>query len=286
MRSLITVLLMGVAWMGSAAADSPNHDSPYLLGITPQFDQRKLFTTWKPVLEALEKRTGLSFKFASTASLPEFEQAVASGTYDFVYVNPYQLYKERDRQGYVPLVRDVTPLRGIVVVRKDSPIRNLKDLNGRSLAVPSPNAMGASLLVRAELERQHGVKMSLINAKSHTSAYLHVINRLADAGGGVEKTLAEQSDEFRSELRTVFTTREFPSHPVAGHPRVPEKQREAVRQAWLDISATPEGRLLLKDIPMSWAVPASFKDYQIFQALDLDAYWVEIKSAPSAGSKP
>lgn len=271
-----------LALLALPAAAIAQEVAGYSFGVAPQFDQRKLFSTWKPVMDALQRQTGAAFRFESAFSVPEFEKSVARGAFDFIYVNPYHLYKERDRQGYLPLVRDRTPLRGLVVVRKDSPVRSPRDLDGLSLAVPSPNALGACMLIRADLERLYGVRMTLVNAKSHSSAYLHVVNKLADAGGGVDKTLLEQAPGVQSALRTVFVTGEIPSHPVAAHPRVPERLREQVRRALLELSATAEGRRLLEDIPMSQAVSASFKDYQVLQGLNLDAFWVEPPVAPAA----
>ena len=255
-------------------------EDTYTFGVAPQFEQRKLFAVWKPVMDELEKRTGVRFKFMSTFSVPEFEQAVSKGAYDFIYVNPYHFYKERTRQAYVPLVRDRTPLRGIVVVRNDSPIKSIKDLDGKTLAVPSPNAIGASMLPRAELERTHGVRTVMVHAKSHSSAYLHAIQKLTDAAGGVEKTIVEQDKAIQDALRVVFRTRDFPSHPIAAHPRVPDAMQNKVRQALLDISASPQAEALLGDIPMSQAVPATNKDYQVFQSLNLDAYWIEPAAKP------
>lgn len=272
---LLAAGLTFLAGLGCAA-------EPYTFGIAPQFEQRKLFAIWKPVMDELTKRTGMQFKFASTFSVPEFEQAVARGEYDFIYVNPYHLYKERSRQGYTPLVRDQTPLHGIVAVRKDSPLKNIRELDGKSLAVPSPNAIGASMLVRAELERLHGIRTTMINAKSHSSAYLHAINKLTDAAGGVEKTFVEQSKAIQDELRILFKTRDFPSHPIAAHPRIPEKIRDQVRQAFIDMSASSQSEHLLGNIPMSKAIPASFDDYQVLRTLNLDAYWTD----PGDSAKP
>lgn len=277
MRTLVAIVMLLLA-LPLSAQEAP----AWSFGVAPQFEQRKLFAAWKPILDELEKRTGEHFRFVSTSSVPQFEQGVARGDYDFVYVNPYHVYAGRSRQGYIPLVRDTAPLRGLVVVRVDSPVRNIRDLDGKSLAVPSPNAVGASMIVRAELERMHGVRVTLVNARSHSSSYLHVINRLADAGGGVEKTLAEQSGEVRDQLRVVYRTGDFPSHPVAAHPRVPAAQRDRVRKALLELSASPDGKRLLAGIPMQEAVSASFADYEVFRKLNLDAYWIE----PVRGDKP
>ena len=40
-----------------------------------------------------------------------------------IYANPYHILRESKRQGYIPLVRDDIPLKGILVVSKGSPLR-------------------------------------------------------------------------------------------------------------------------------------------------------------------
>ncbi len=249
----------------------------YSFAVVPQFEQRKLFRIWKPVVDELEKRSGLELKLVATLSVPEFEHELLNGSFDFVYANPYHILRESTHQGYIPLVRDAEPLRGILVVRKDSPARSLADLQGKTLAMPSPNALGASLLLRADLERLHHVKMAPQYVKTHSSVYLHVATGLAEAGGGVEKTLEEQDQSVRDALRILYTSRELPSHPVAAHPRVPKAVREKLRRALLELAATPAGQALLAEVPMKRAAPAEIGDYTPMRSWGLDAYWVEPK---------
>jgi ABC-type phosphate/phosphonate transport system substrate-binding protein len=47
----------------------------YTFGVVPQYDQRQMFSTWKPILTELEKRTALSFKLVSSPAIPAFEKA-------------------------------------------------------------------------------------------------------------------------------------------------------------------------------------------------------------------
>jgi ABC-type nitrate/sulfonate/bicarbonate transport system substrate-binding protein len=57
-------------------------------------------------------------------------------------------------RGFLPLVRDgQSQLEGILVVRKDSPVRRIADLSGATVAFPASNAFAASLLPRALLSR-------------------------------------------------------------------------------------------------------------------------------------
>ncbi|MGE5471322.1 MAG: phosphate/phosphite/phosphonate ABC transporter substrate-binding protein [Bacteroidota bacterium] len=246
----------------------------YTLGVTPQFEQRRLFAIWKPIVDELVRRTGLDIRLASTLSAQEFEAQLEKGSFDFIYANPYHVLRLSDTQGYIPLIRDREPLRGILVVRQDSPYRRVEELAGKTLAVPSPNALGASLLLRADLDRLFNTPMKVVNVQTHSSVYLNVLNGLTDAGGGVEKTLAEQEPAVRDGLRVLYTSRAMPSQPVAAHPRVPAAIREQLRKAMLAMAATPAGRALWDEVPMHTPVSTSLDDYLVMRKWGLDAYWV------------
>ena len=255
------------------AADTPRAEQKYVFGVVPQFEQRKLFAIWKPIIEDLERRTGLSFDLVTTLKIQDFEKEFIQGNFDFAYMNPYHILKAVPAQGYIPLVRDKAPLRGVLVVRKDGPIRTVAELSGKVVAFPSPNALGAALLMRADLERLYHIKVTPLYVKTHSSVYLHVVKDLTAAGGGVQKSLQEQSPDIRDALRVLYTTRPLPSHPVAAHPRVPKEQREKVRRALLAMGADPEGNELLSRIPMKEITAASMDDYKEMQEWGLDAYW-------------
>lgn len=247
----------------------------YTFSVSPQFEQRKLIAIWMPIVEEVEKRTGLSIKLTSTLSIPEFEKELAKSTFDFVYCNPYNIIKSVPSPGYIPLVRDSSPMRGILLVRKDSPITKLSELEGKTVAFPSPNALGASLIVRVDLAKLHHVTINPMYVKTHSSVYLHVVNGLTAAGGGVETTLQEQEPAVRDALRIIYTTREFPSLPVAANPRVPKADREKVRKALLELSATREGKEMFARVPMQEVIATSLDDYAPMRAWGLESFWVD-----------
>lgn len=251
-------------------------DKTYTFGVSPQFEQRKLYAIWKPVVDELSKRTGLTFNLVTTLKIQDFEKAFMRGEFDFSYVNPYHVIQVHDTQGYIPLVADSAPLRGIVVVRKDGPIKNGAELNGKIVAFPSPNALGASLLVRSDLEQIHHAAITPLYVTTHSSVYLHVLKDLAAAGGGVEKTLQEQPEEIKSQLRVIYTTRACPSHPVTVHPRVAREIREKVRKALLAMNETPEGKEMLQKIPVKQFIPVDYTDYGVMRAWGLEKYWQPI----------
>ena len=226
----LVVVSIPLAWASQGHKDAPE----YSFGVVPQFEQRKLFRIWRPILDELEKRTGLSFHLVGSPKIPVFEKKYMAGIYDFAYMNPYNILQAYKSQGYIPLIRDGgRVLKGVLVVRKDSPIQSMKELAGKQVAFPARNALGASLMIRADLDRLHVVEIIPRYVQTHSSVYLHVAMGMTEAGGGVVSTLRAQKAEIQNRLRVLYETQAVNPHPVSVHPRVPLEDQEKVRRAFL-----------------------------------------------------
>lgn len=272
MKRLLS-LFVGMACLISSAAFA---ETTYRFGVVPQFEPRKLASIWTPILAELEKRTGLRLTLVGAARIPEFESEFENGRYDFAYMNPYHSVVAMRKQGYKPLVRDEgTQPSGILVVAKDGPIRQMSDLSGKTIAFPAPNALGASLLMRADLDRIHKLKISPLWSQTHTSAYLNAALGKADAAGGVMATFEQQPPGVRDKLKILYETRAMASHPVMAHPRVAAADRDKLRQAFLDLGATAEGQALLAKVPFKRIGIAKPEDYRELATWGLEDYYVQ-----------
>ncbi len=273
-RVACAALLLAVGVGGTRAADTAPEG--YSFGVVPQYNQRWLVAVWQPVLDELTRRTGLRFRLAGVPNNSDFERRLLDGEYDFAYMNPYHAMLAVRRQGYRMLVRDhAVYLYGVLVVPRDSPVRSPRDLDGKTVVFPSPNSLGASLLMRAELANKFRVRIVPHYVQTHTSVYLQVAQGLAAAGGGVQATLDSQPTPVRDRLRVIHTTTKVAPHPVAAHPRVPAAVQAKVRQAFLDMGAAPAGQALLANVPIRRIGPASGGDYVGMEQLGLKAFHVE-----------
>lgn len=258
----------------AAAAQSDGKSVTYQFGVVPQFNAERILAIWQPILLALEKETGLRFRLSGSDSIPAFEKEFSAGRFDFVYMNPYHFVRARRSQGYQPLLRDVgEQIYGIVVVRKDSLLQSVKDLDGKTVAFPAPNALAASMMPRAEFRNVHHIEVRPVYVNSHSSVYLNVMLGRMDAGGGVQKTLDEQPPEVREALRIIHRTQKVVPHPVAAHPRVPAEIRDRVREGFLAMGRTAPGRKLLAEVPIKTIGPAAMAEYQPLEALGLEAFY-------------
>jgi phosphonate transport system substrate-binding protein len=271
MRKSIQVLLLLFISLNSLA-----QERVYLLGVVPQFQPEKLHNIWFPIVKKLEEKTGLKFKMVDSSTIPVFEKSFIKGEFDFAYMNPYHMIVAKKKQGYLPLIRDHgRKLFGILVVRKDSPIQNLKELKGKKISFPAPNALGASLLMRTDLKSVHKLDFNPVYTQTHSSSYLHVIMGITQAGGGVRGTFNRQPEEIRNNLRVIYETRKLQPHPLAVHPRVSKHVAQKVKKALLEIGQTKEGKELMKKIPIKKIGEASMKDYRILLQLGLEKFYIK-----------
>ncbi|AOU97496.1 hypothetical protein BI364_05475 [Acidihalobacter yilgarnensis] len=217
----------------------------------------------------------MRLKLVVPKNIPSFERALYAGHYDFAYMNPYHLLVAHRREGYRPLVADVSrQMHGIVVVRKSGPIHSVEALAGRRMAFPAPNAYAATLLVRAQLYRQFGVSVDPWYVVNHTSVYLDVALGLAPAGGGIITTLRLQPKAVQERLRIIYRTPGAPTHPIAVNPRVPEAVIRRITQALLDLDDSVEGRRLLGAVPIGHIGRVEYSRYKPLETLNLPQYVV------------
>lgn len=258
-----------------AQAESIKNDQTvYTIGIIPQFQQKRLHHIWRPLLSHLEKKTGYILKIKGSPSIPEFEKELLKGGFDFAYTNPYLMLLANKEQGYLPLVKDIgKTLHGVIVVNKKSNITSISQLVGKIIAFPSPNALGASLLIQQELQDDFNIKINPIYVKNHDSVYLNVLLNKASAGGGVQKTLNKQKLKYRESLTVLHTTVGVAPHPIAVHPNVPTQVAKEIKQALLKFGESSEGITLLAKIPIKEIGSSKMEDYQILKKLNLDRFY-------------
>ena len=245
----------------------------YTVAVVPQIASIQIYRDWTPLLTKLEQVTGYRFKLLAYNEFSRFELALNQGVPDLVYLNPYHMVIAKQKNQYRPLVRDSSPLTGILVVRQDSPIKKLTDLDGKNIAFPSPNALGASLYMRALLAEKIKIKTTPVYVGSHQNVYRHVLIGEVMAGGGVNSTLEKETEAVRSQLNILFTTPDISPHPLAAHPRVPVDVSKKIVAALLAMRNDPESSKLLAAVQIPQPIEADYKrDYAGLAQLKLERY--------------
>lgn len=268
-------LALTLALTSLAPVQAIGASQTYTLSVVPQFTPVDIGLRWTPLLQRLEAETGYGFQLRLVDKIPKFEADFQTGAPDLLYLNPYHMIMAAKTQGYIPLARGQEPLHGILVAEKNGPIKQLNDLNGKTLAFPAPNAFGASLYMRALLIEKEGIRFTPDYVGTHQNVYRRVMMGEAAAGGGIVSTLEKEPAALQNRLHVLFTTPGVSPHPLAAHPRVPRAVREKIISALLKLDRDPAGHKLLADVELDKIVSADYaRDYLPLEKLKLERHAV------------
>ncbi len=264
---LLLLLLLAVALPGRAA-----EQKTYLFAVLPQRPPVAMHTNWRPFLDQLERESGLKFKLKLYETMNQFETELKQGVPDFTFATPFQLMLVHKTQNYRPLVRGSHKLAGMLIVRNDSPYKELTDLNNHEIAyVGSRNV--CSLALRHKLYQQH-IKLNLneIFVGSSSNVYKSVLLGKTAAGTVLNVDFDAQPADVKAKLRILMQTPYLAPHAIAAHPRIPQAAQQAVAHAVLQMAEKPETAILLKPVQLGKPVPADYeRDYKPLESLDYEA---------------
>jgi phosphonate transport system substrate-binding protein len=219
-------------------------------GIVPQQPAKKLAELWTPALQYIRIHTGLELHFATAKNIPQFEKRLLAGEYDIAYMNPYHYTVFSQKTGYQAVAKELNKkIRGIIVVRRDSSLNQLSDLEGETIAFPSPATFAASIIPQTALKKA-GIHFTPQYVSSHDSVYLNVQRNFFHAGGGVIRTLNMTDPFIRKGLRILWTAPKYTSHAIAAHPRMDKDTRDKIVAAMIAMNNDPSAKDILKNLNM------------------------------------
>lgn len=241
----------------------------YNFAVVPQQSAQQLAKTWQPVFDEVYRLSGVELLFTTAPSIPDFEQRLSEGEYDFAYMNPYHYTVYSGAPGYRAFAKSENKrIKGILVVHQDSPYQSLADLNGQQLAFPAPLAFAATVLPRSHLQ-QADVTYSPFFVRTHDSVYLNVAQHNFAAGGGIYRTFNNMPEEVKNQLRVLWESPGYTPHALASHPGIPSDDREKISAAFYQLKQTEAGQALLKTLGISGFERAADADWDDVRALNI-----------------
>ena len=240
-------------------------DGPYEFGVMPYLPLAKIQQLYEPIAADFEAKLGRPVWLSSKPDYSLFQGALSKEIYDIAFVQPFHYVEAYDKHGYLPLARRSQPLRALIVVRPDSPLRTIKDLKGKIVANPPMDSMVAYLTSMALQEAgiNPGTGVTRDYGKNQFSCMQSVLIRVADACGTAEQALMhfEEEKQMKTRFRILHTTRPSPPPLFVVHKRVAEKDRELLLNTILAWPTTEEGKKLLKSGHFIPFAPAHDADY-------------------------
>lgn len=224
----LTIFLSWFVGLGYAAENA----KPIQIAILPCNNIEISFKKYYPLLRYLMEQTNLDAKLVVPADLNAFVNSMRKGEIDFVLQDPHTYLKLRHLYHNDELLKTLSTegaatQSAVVVVRKDSQIRTLNDLRGKTVLF-GPESSSTKWLAAKLLFKENGIDLDKdLKAYSHGGCCediaFSVYLKSFDAGVVCAHFLAEHEEKQKElgvkaeELLVIARTRFVPTKVFAAH---------------------------------------------------------------------
>lgn len=272
-KFILVVLTLSIIIFPASLIAKAEDKKNFLFAVMPEIPAVTVHKIWTPFVEKLSKETGIDIQLKVYETFPQFEDDLFHGVPDFVFLCPFYVTMAKKKQGYIPLIRNESPLECILVVRKDRDIKSTADLNGKEIAFPTPNNFAASLYIRKLLTEEEKIHFIPVYVGTHSNVYRNVILGKTEAGGGANVSFNKEPEEVRAQLRIIYRTPLSSPHPLVAHPRIPKDLSQTVIEAILRLAGDKNNYEMLSAIRIDNPLKADYrKDYELLEKLGLEKY--------------
>jgi phosphonate transport system substrate-binding protein len=256
LRCFIPVVAAICAAFGGSSSASP----ALLFGVLNQQSPALTAERWNPILHHVSAVSGIPLRLKMGATVQETDAMMGRSEFDFMFTN-HNFQSQYDAIGYKVIARWAgEPIRGVLAVPVDSPIQQLRDLEGKRVAFPSPDAFVAYAVPLVALKKA-GVRVEETFAGNQEGTLAQLKAKRVDAGAVNSRFLSDYSERENVRFRTIFVSDGYPDLAVVAHPRVPAETVERVRAALLGMKEDAKAAPILARIKFKGFDAATDRDY-------------------------
>ena len=231
---------------------------PLRIAFIPATNPDQLIEDMSPVVRYFEQALGRPVRAFVMLDYSAAVEALRAGEADVTFISPLP-YVMAYRMGVAEAIlgevyRGRTTYRSKVFVRRDSGIRSLEDLRGKTIAFVDPIS-SSGFMYPVDVFHRAGLLQSgeppekffgrVYFAGGDEQAIRAVLNRFTAAAGVGEFSLLLLRPEERDAVTAIAESVEIPSHCVAVRKGFDPKLRRAFREATLNLNQ-PQHRHLLR----------------------------------------
>jgi len=252
------------------SATAPSSDPVYVFGVHPLHNPQRLHEVFGPLMAYLsENIPNARFRLEASRNYAAYDKKLYARQFHFALPNPYQTINAVKR-GYRVFGKmgDDDNFRGIILVRRDSDIREVQDLRGKAVSYPAPTALAATMLPQHFIH-SHGVDvMREIDNRYVGSQESSIMNvYLGNVAAGATwpppwRALSRERPELLEALEVKWQTESLPNNGLVVLPEVPEQVAAQVSRVLFALHQTERGRAILARIGLSRFEPADDATYQ------------------------
>lgn len=268
----ILLVLIGVLQPAARLAADP-----LVIGVFPRRNAEQTLQMFTPLAKHLEQRLGADVVVETAYDFSSFWAMVEARRYHLVHFNQYHYVRSNQESGYRVIAKNrefgSSTLRAVILVRRDSGIRQLSDLKGRKIVFGGGRDAMISYIAPTYILRSAGLDerdylegFALNPLQALLAVYYH--QGAAAAVGHVVPHLPRiRSEVDTGELLEIASSEPLTQLPWAVRGDLPADLVEDLRSAMLDLESTSAGRRILDTMVIDGLDPANDQEYDVHRRI-------------------
>ncbi|WP_455376708.1 phosphate/phosphite/phosphonate ABC transporter substrate-binding protein [Kaarinaea lacus] len=227
------------------------------LGVFPRRPVAVTHKAFKPLAEYLSQKLGEPVHLVIPKDFKAFWKGVEKKQFDVVHYNQYHYIKSHKDLGYRVIVSNEEfgnkQIAGALSVRKDSGIKSVNDLKGKTILFGGgKKAMGSYIAPTAILKTAGltaGKDYKVKFAKNPPSAVIGVYNKAAEASGSgnvILKIKAVTKKIDANNMSILAESEPFIHLPWAVKDNMPEDKAKKLQSIMVELKNSEKGKEILK----------------------------------------
>jgi phosphonate transport system substrate-binding protein len=246
MKQVIAILVVALLMFTTAIATAEESKKPKSLeiGVVPYLSARVLVKSYEPMRQYLEQVLGIPVKIYTANGFKQFLLNAQHGDYDAVVIPAHFARILQLDQHFSPMARYSKGGRGLIMVAKNGPIKELNDLKGKTVAVPFRLSLASIICMNAMEDHglTDGQDIKILEVPSFESAITAVQKGEASAAVSAPGALVQMSKTLQASVKPVLDTGEYVNLIYLSHPRLKSSFSTTLENTFFKFGKTDEGK--------------------------------------------
>lgn len=271
--SLLLLGAMGLTACSNNSEKSVNTYTPKELNVqfVPSVQANKVEAKAKPLAKLLSKKLGIPVHVTVSTDNTALVESMASKKVDVGFLPSDAYVLAHKRKAADPLLQAMrydydepsgkqnpnkldSKYQSMIIVRKNSKIKSIKDLKGKKIAIQDPTSTSGYILPVAELYKK-GINVvkddNLVNVKGHDQGVVSVLNGDTDAAfvfKDARNLVAKDEPNVFKEVKPIYFTKKVPNDTISVRSDMSSAFRKKLAKSMKEIVKTKEGAKILNNI--------------------------------------
>lgn len=271
--SLLLLGAMGLTACSNNSKKSVNTYTPKELNVqfVPSVQANKIEAKAKPLAKLLSKKLGIPVHVTVSTDNTALVESMASKKVDVGFLPSDAYVLAHKRKAADPLLQAMrydydepsgkqnpnkldSKYQSMIIVRKNSKIKSIKDLKGKKIAIQDPTSTTGYILPVAELYKK-GINVvkddNLVNVKGHDQGVVSVLNGDTDAAfvfKDARNLVAKDEPNVFKEVKPIYFTKKVPNDTISVRSDMSSAFRKKLAKSMKEIVKTKEGAKILNNI--------------------------------------